>query len=57
MATFFSGFKDGFTLVKEQDGIIDLGFSEDEFEIFSSTHAAQWREVYKQYLQLHNSMA
>ena len=45
VASFLTCFKDCFTLIKEQDGIIDLGFSENELEILSSCHWAQRWEV------------
>jgi len=47
----FSGFKDGLTLAKEQDAIIDLSLSENELEILSSCHSTQRWKVYSQNLQ------
>ena len=40
-ASLLSGLKDGLTLIKEQDGVIDLGLSEDELEVLPSCHATQ----------------
>lgn len=50
MPSFLPCLKDGLTLVKEQDGIVDLGLSEYELEILSSTHATQRGEVDQQNL-------
>ena len=52
MAAFLSGLKNRFTLIEEQDCIVDLGLSKDEFEILSSRHAAQGGEVYQQHLYI-----
>ena len=41
VAAFVSTLKDGLTLVKEQDGVVDLGLSKDKLEVISSTHTAQ----------------
>jgi len=46
----FSGFKDGFTLIKEQNGVIDLSLSENELEILSSCHSTKRWKVYQQNL-------
>ena len=45
--------KDGLTLVKEQDGVVDLGLPEDEFEVLTSTHATQGGEVDQKNLYVH----
>ncbi len=49
----FSGLKNSLTLVKEQDGVIDLRFSEDELEVLASTHGPQGGKVDQQNLH-HN---
>ena len=36
MATFLPCLKDGLTLIEEEDGIVDLSLSEDEFEVLPS---------------------
>ena len=36
MATFLPCLKDGLTLIKEEDGIIDLGLPKDEFKVLPS---------------------
>ena len=51
MSSFLPRLKDGLTLVKEQNGVVDLGFPEYELEVLSSTHAAQGGEVDQQHLQ------
>lgn len=44
MASFFPTLKDGFTLIKEKNGIIDFGLTKDELEILPSTHATKgWK--------------
>ena len=50
MTPFLPRLKDGLTLIKEQDGVIDLCFPEDEFKVLSGTHAAQGGEVDQQNL-------
>ena len=50
MSSLLPRLKDGLTLVKEQNGVVDLGLPEDELEILSSTHAAQRGEVDQQHL-------
>ena len=45
MAAFLPRLKDGLTLVKEQDGIVDLGLTEYELEVLPCSHAPQGREV------------
>ena len=45
MTSFLTRFKNGFTFIKEQDGVIDLGLSENELEILSSRHGAKRGEV------------
>lgn len=47
MASFLPALKYRFTLVKEEDSIIDLCLSKYEFEILTSTHASQRWEVYQ----------
>ena len=45
MAAFLPRLKDGFALVKEQDGVVDLGLAEYELEVLPCTHAPKRREV------------
>ena len=45
MTSFLTRFKNGFTFIKEQDGVIDLGLSENELEILSSRHGPKRGEV------------
>ena len=50
MATFLSGLKDGLTLVKEQDGVVDLGLAEYELEVLPRSHASKGGKIYQQNL-------
>ena len=50
MASMFPGLKNGLTLIKEQDGIINLGLPENELEVFTSSHSTQGREINQQNL-------
>ena len=45
MAAFLSGLKDGFTLIEEQDGVIDLGLTKYELEVLPGSHASKGGEV------------
>ena len=36
MSPHLPRFKDGLTLIKEENGVIDLGFTEDELKILPS---------------------
>ncbi len=50
MATLLSALKYSLTFVKEQDGVVNFGFSENKLKVFSSTHAAQGRKIDQQHL-------
>ena len=45
MSSHLPRFKDSFTLIKEENGVIDLGLTKDELKILPSWHTAQWWEV------------
>ena len=45
MTALLSALKDGLTLIKKQNGVVDFGLSEDELEVLSSRHATQRGEV------------
>ena len=45
MTALLSGLKDGLTLIKEEDSVVDFGLTKDELEVFSSGHTAQRWEI------------
>ena len=50
MSTLFSRLKDGFTLIKKQDSIIDLGLAKNELEVVVGFHVTQGWKVDQKYL-------
>ena len=51
MTSSFSGLKNGLTLIKEEDSIVDLGLSEDELEVLPSPHVTKRGKVNQQNLE------
>lgn len=51
VTALLSALKDGLTFIKEQNGIVDFGLTEDELEVLSSRHATQRGEVDQENLE------